>query len=485
MGREKFKTILLSVLVMISLVLTHKIWFGSPMVFLQSEARSEKEDQLLIGELREGLIAPNRIVLGFGGDRLGGGLSNNDYSILTGAEMRVAWQEAKGLLLDFFIMEPTVTPIEYSEYIQNFQNQFMELEFGEQIPSVLVSGVFGEYNGVIVNNIREIKKILIPVYNKGSIFIIGKDKNVFHVKLENYSDTRLKTYLDAYAEKPYVKYHSLFMNAANNPTLMPLVFQQEIPNYFVASEINVQLEQQVIDRSKTFFNENFDFVKTIKETSGAVVYLYGYGEKSVRINSKGRLEYNQEIKSISSTNALEAFDLAVEFVQQHGGFPEGSYLKEVSVDNDKQKSYYFGFGYDMGSYPIISLGNNMKHPIEVEVVGNQIKTYRRFVRQRMDLTALPSGEAVITPRNIIEMNLDMIKENYLQDQPERETELEVIEILENVGSSQLVYFDPSERILMEQLYPSWRLEIKNRIYYFDTFTGELLYMQSRRVDGGV
>lgn len=474
MSREKIKSLILLVLVILSFMLTQRIWFDSSLSILQSEASNEKERQHHIKSVRNDLISPQQIILAFGGDSFGSGSRNNDYTVLNDQEMKVAWQEAKNLLLDFFTGESDIKISTYEKYLQNSQGaKFVELEFGDNIPSVLVSTVFDAYDSNIVRNIREIKKILIPARNKGTIFILGKDDHVYEVTLPDYENKNLEAFIDEYNnEKSFVRYYTLFSNSVNNLTPMPLNYNRSIPQYFVESEIDVKNEQAIIERTKKFFNGNLDFVKTIRETSGAVVYLYGYGERSVRINSRGRLEYNAEVGSVSSNNVLESLDVAVNFVLDQGGFPEGAYLKEI---RQLDKSYYFGFGYDLEGYPLVFTGNNMKHPIEVEVYGNSVKSYRRFVRKKMSLAPVYASEGILIPPRIIERNIDLFKEHYLQDHPKEANLIEDNEILEKIEALRLVYFDKTEEVKIQSLIPCWTFEINGRVYYFDSYSGKLLH----------
>lgn len=455
-------------------MLTQRIWFDSPITILQSEASNAKEQQYVIESIRSELVSPRRIVLGFGGDKFGGG--NNDYTVLNEKEMKDAWSIAKTLLLDFFRGDPNIQPINNEQYLQNNRAKFIELEFGENIPSVLVSAIFEAYDSKIVKNMKEIKKILIPASNEGIIYIVGKD-NTYEVSLPDYQNSKLQTFIEDYNKGEFVKYHPLLFNVAKNTTLMPVTFNLPIPQVFVESEIDVKAEKELTARAESFF-KNFDFVKTIRETSGAMVYLYGYGEKSVRISSRGRLEYNEEINNVTSGNVIESLDAAIQFTLEQGGFPEGMTLNEIRPLTNI-KGYYFGFGYEIEGYPLVSTGNNMKHPLEIEVSGNKVKTYRRFIRKKMSLTPMSGKEPILSPPYIIESNIELLKQDYLKDLSDQEKEIEDLDVLENINNVQLVYFDSNEVSKIEMLVPSWRIQVNNRVYYFDSYSGKELIPSSR------
>ncbi|SDL13962.1 two-component system activity regulator YycH [Natronincola ferrireducens] len=463
MNREKTKTLILAMLVIMSIIFTQKIWFYSPINLLQSKDSFKQKQLTEIIEIRNQIVAPQRAVISFG----------NSYYTVVYSDIDKVWRKTKGILDHYFSRESEVQPTTHEKYKEISRLKSIELEFGENIPSALIASVFDTMDNKIVSNIKEINKILIPTLNRGVIYIVGEEENIYEVRLEGYQeDKQLLTFVDQIQGSHYIKYYPLFIDVENY-TVMPLSYQELTPQVFVKSEIDVNNEQAVMETAKTFFDENLDFVKTIRETSGAIVFMYGYGEKGVRINNRGRLEYSEDIGSIASTNVVAALDAAIDFVLKHGGFPEGTYLKEIRAQN---KGYYFGFGYRIEGLPIVLNTSNMTHPIEIEVYGNKVKSYRTLIRAKMEFPNAFINNSMLLPQKIIEDNISLLKSDYLLDTKEKEIkEEEVLSYIErNITRAEIVYYDTLKDTEKHLILPAWKIKINKRIYYFNGYDGKLL-----------
>lgn len=479
MNRERLKTLTLSILVIMSIILIQQLWFPSFVRTLRVGAKIDRNSHTVVTEERKNVIAPKVIIASFGvGDK-----KKNYYTVLS-SNMDFVWDQSKSILKDYFLEDPEITPVEYDVYIQANTLKSIELEFGDNIPAILISSIFDSLNNKIIGNIKEIKKVLIPAFNQGVIYIMGSSKDdIYEVKLYNYKkDTALISFIDELGNTECIKYHpisSLFDELDENYTVVPINYALTTKQIFVESEIDIKDETMLIERSKSFFNENFDFVKTIKETSGAIVYIYGYGEKSVRINNEGVLEYNEEIANMSSTNILTSLDAAIDFICKNGGFPEGAYLKHIqTITNGKNKGYRFLFGYRIGGLPVEFNRNKIEYPIEIEVFGNKIKIYRNLVRKAMNMQGVNPEQKILYFPSIIEKNIKHLKLQYFdgenQSGEKMDDEEKILQILKNIEEVRLVYFDTVEKQRVQLLRPSWMIKIKNDIYYFDGYTGELI-----------
>lgn len=478
MNRERLKTLILSVLVIMSIVLIQQLWFPSPVNMLRMGIRTDKDSHMTIMERRKDVISPKTIVVSFGaGDR-----KKNYYTILS-HDIDFVWGKSKNILKNYFLGDPEIAPVEYDTYAQASTLKSVELEFGDNIPAVLISSIFDSSDNKIIKNIKEIKKVLIPVFDQGIIYITGEKDDIYEVKLySNEKNMDLIGFIDELENTEFIKYHpisSLFDELDNSHTIVPINYILDIEQIFAESEIDIKNETVLRERAKSFFSENFDFVKTIKETSGAVVYIYGYGEKRVRINNRGFLEYREEIGNISSTSILTSLDAAIGFIYENGGFPEGTYLERIqATTNGQNKGYRFSFGYHMSGFPLEFDRNKIEYPLEIEVYGNKVKTYHNLVRRAMNMQGVNSEQKILYFPNIIEKNIGYLESQYSDDknQPmEKMSEEEkIVQVLGDIEKVELVYFDTVERQRIQLLKPSWMVKIKNRIYYFDSYTGELI-----------
>ncbi len=434
MSREKIKTFILTILVVMTVLLTQKVWFQSPFQSISSDVIGLDSNALDLEQARNSFVSPIRVLMGFGGGRS----LNRFYSVLSFNDIKSAWLLSKNVLEPFFAGDPYIELVSSDTYYENMANRFIELEFGDNISSVLVSSVFNKSDSKIIRNIREIKKIMIPANNTGIIYIIGKDSNCFRIVLDNYSNEELISYINAYEAGDFVKYNAVFYYVGNYHVVMPLSINIPMSQIYVESEIDITNDAQLAEKSRSFFR-NIDFIKTIKETTGTVVYLYGYGEKSLRINNRGRLEYREEFDPVPSTNVKKALDTALIYMHQQGDMADNLFLREIKeIEYKGRKGFSFGFGYHLEGYPVYFNSSGMSNAIEIEVVGNQIRGYRTFLREKMNIPAVTKLEPIILPHNLIEM----IIENYLAESDglvDRESVR--TDVLKSISEVQLVYFD--------------------------------------------
>lgn len=466
MNRERVKTIILSILVATSVLLTNQIWKFSPIGVMRSDAANNKNQQAVI-EAKSQVISPRQVTVGYGAS-----FPRHSGTVLNYDDMKEAWELSKLILAPFFIENSDIKQITNEIYIENYLRQYIELEFGENLSSVLVSSIFNkEIDNKLVGSIREIKKVLIPASYKGTIYIIGKDSNTFQLTLENYENSFFIDYIIDIRSKGYSEYRPLFHLYGNYTTLLPNSFTTPIPQLFIESVIDIENQSSLTNKAKTFF-DNFDYVKTIKETSGALVYLYGYGEKSLRVNPSGRLIYTEDVGNSSSTDVISALDEALEFIERHGGLPANSYL--AAVENvGFNKGYYFGFSYFVDGYPIAFHSNNINYPVEIEVYGDKIKSYKSFTRKKMTLPSIPKQENIESPFKVIENNINLLNGEYMRLNNLQELESKS-EILTHIDAVEMVYFDTMQEKRRQILLPAWKIKIQDRVYYFDSYKGELL-----------
>lgn len=480
MNREGWKTLILWILVCMSILLIQQLWFPSPTENLSIAKvfnKNTNRKTLLDYQERGDIIFPENITVSFGsGDR-----RKNHYTIIS-ENLDIVWGQSRNILKEYFLGEPEIKQIDYETYIEGNILKSIELEFGENIPTILVSSIFNSLENKIVRNIKEIKRILIPAFNRGTIYAMDNDTNAYEIRLKNFEDNRsLVEFIDKLEGEKYIKYHpifSLFDELEGNYTPMPINYSLSNEQVYVENEIDIQDEAILIGQSKAFFNENFDFVKTVRETNGGIVYIYGYGEKSVRINKEGILEYNEEIGNISSVDVVSSLDAAINFISRTSGFPQGVYLNNIEkITSGKNKGYKFSFGYRIEGLPVELNHIKMVDPIEIEVYGDRIKRYRRLVREPIHiLQGEDMEQTILYFPNIIEENINYLKAQYFEeDQVEEELDDErTLDILKNIKEVKMVYIDSAEEGQQQIMIPSWKIKIKEDNYYFNIHTGRLI-----------
>jgi hypothetical protein len=495
MNKEKLKSLLLTVLVVTSIVLTQRVWFNSPLQIISSEASylGEKEAELL--QARNQVVRPERIIAGFGG-----GPENSHFSILTPPDLERFWLELQVILKDHFLSDSTVRNLSMEEYQRIRAGRSIEMHFAKGFPTALLSTLFDQQENRIAAALSEIGSILIPARYQGSIYINDESGAFYEFNLSRQELSHgldPGELLDSIPANSYVKYYPLF-SYAGNETLLPLTHQINKPLLFVESEVDASSNEQMNQWAGQFFNENFDFVKTIQETSGTRIYMYGYGQQEVRINNRGRLEYSAETGSQTTSSVVKALDTALLFLADNDGLNSDLVLREVRLlEQDNLRGYQFGFGYNLRDVPV-ALARSQQ-PLEIEVFGNNVRSYRAFIRRPMSLPEVLPESGIISPHRLIEDNFNQLLQELAEERTQTTTvpvsvepaadieeantsEVQEPESPETAGEDllraireiELIYLDREETHRRQLMIPVWRITIDQRIYDFDAHEGTRL-----------
>lgn len=502
MSKEKLKSLLLVVLIATSVVLTQRVWFSSPLQMISSEASYlyEKEDQLHM--VREQLIRPEKIIIGFGG-----GAENSHYSLLSPSDLDRFWQGMKAMLTDYFVSEPTMQVISSEEYETLRTSRHVEMHFGKGFPTAFLSVLFDQQENSLASATNEIKSILVPARHQGNLYLVGDQGQVFEFQLQpedQLHQVDVAQLVDSIPVNSYVKYYPLF-SYAGNQTLLPLTYQTNKPKVFTESEIDASSNDHMNRWAGRFFNENFDFVKTIQETGGTRIYMYGYGQQEVRINNRGLLEYTAETGRQSSSSVSRALDTALMFMAVHYGTSDVLVLREVElIEENGLRGYRFGFGYHLRDLPVVPV--QLRQPLEIEVFGDGVRSFSALLRRPMSLPEVMPEAGILSPHRIIEDNFNMLLEELAQhagleiasiSTPDEldtasENSTEEVTLTEEgnvTGHSQvltgedllgairhveLVYLDREETHRRQLMLPVWRIIIDQLVYDFDAHEGNRL-----------
>ncbi len=493
MSKEKLKSLLLVILIATSVVLTQRVWFSSPLQMTSSEASYlyEKEDQLLA--TREQVIRPEKMVVGFGG-----GAENSHYTFLAPSDLDRFWQEMKMILRDHFVSMPVVQTITREEYEDLRTNRHVEMHFGKGFPTAFLSVLFDQQENSLASVTNEIQSILVPVRYQGNLYLVGDEDQVYEFQLQPQDQLHqvdVAELVDSIPVNSYVKYYPLF-SYAGNQTLLPLTYQNNKPRIFTESEIDASSNDHMNRWAGRFFNENFDFVKTIQETGGTRIYMYGYGQQEVRINNRGLLEYSAATGNQSSSSVSRALDTALMFKADHYGPSDGLVLREVELLEEGQlRGYRFGFGYHLRDLPVVPA--QLSQPVEIEVFGESVRSFSVLLRRPMSLPEVMPEAGILSPHRIIEEDFNQLLEEFADRQgleaPEMPLQGEEEADIENNADNQpdpgegslvtgedllgairyveLVYLDRQETHRRELMVPVWRIVIDQVAYDFDAHEG--------------
>ncbi len=161
---------------------------------------------------------------------------------------------------------------------------------------------------------------------------------------------------------------------------------------------------EIPDSIAKFFNYDKNSLSIIKNMDGT--YLYTDRENQVvKLYTDGTLEYvNYELQASDNKilNVRDVIDISTEFVSNHLGFPDNCYISDI-VKSMRGDKYIIRYRYSYEGLPVLMSSGTNSDAIEVEVVGDRVRRYKRQVRQ---LDNTQQYRQVMDFRDILDILLD-------------------------------------------------------------------------------
>jgi len=178
-------------------------------------------------------------------------------------------------------------------------------------------------------------------------------------------------FLNEFNNKSYEFYGDYAMAPVSVVTMPALAVKGEV-------EIADNIDPEIIK----FFNDDSSTISSTKDKDGKITYTDRV-EETVTIDAQGALEYykyNVTAGDTKYTELEEAIDIATQYVNQHIGFTYDFYLSGVeSRIQGGRTSYIISYDYKYNGIPIITELDTGRSAIEVEILGQEVKRYKRNV----------------------------------------------------------------------------------------------------------
>lgn len=485
MRREKFKSAVLAVLFITCVVFTQRLWFHLPiggMVSLANHADSEKIDIDVTD-----ILSPQSFSISFGGgDHTL--FYSEPYEVWNISNQEVwIWKTVKPVLKDFLKNDYIIEEITIEEWKKIKKFKSIRMEFACEIPGGSLIRAFSGDDSHRSEMQNLFDTILIPGTDKEkSNIYFGNDDEDRYFKLTGMTiDDGIRHLIENIEKnvetRNYMYYRSLEDTSdVDNDVLVPVFDEIFIPSYNAINQIDVFDGATVESNANQFFGKNFDFVKEITEIDGTHIYMYGYGEKVLKISKSGTLEYTEKLDKENTAvdlDFLESLEYAVKFVNEKIKWPvniENAYLSSYEVvEEDNQKGYIFSFNYRLHGLPIYIPDFGEDRGIEVKVIGKQVTSYKRRVKlvsqsgKQLD-NERDSQKNILNIFEVLKRNNDIIKNNYKREELNEDEvkDIKIEEIIDDIG---LVYYADRDNVLK----PVWEIAIGNIVYYFDIYTGSM------------
>jgi len=475
MGREKMKTVFLAMLFVLSVFLTHKLWIIIP----SGEMFSPKVDEAVEEELNiyAEILSPQSYIYNFGGG----------YHTIFFTDPNRTWIEIADMVDAFIEEDFTYETLEKEQWQEANEYKSVKLQFSFPIPLELFYSDYKEFK--LGEEMDAMDSLLIPATERNVLYVADKSKGIY-LKLKGknrYGD--IASNIDRVQSIPHTEYFKTEdILGIDADILLPINFEEEIPAVDMTAEIEVSDKTQVTAMAGRIFGENFDFIKKIEENDGSVMYISNYGEKVLRIQSDGLLEYTEKLEKQTQAavpDRLESLNSAVYFVKNNGGWPAGAYLSDsISIEKAGMKGYKFLFDYKISGYPVLEEAGQGAGSIVVDVYGNSITYYKRKVfREKMNIGQgqASSSRAVLLPQKVIDRNFREIAAAYIVDKDLNINEISIdrllFDILSSIKNIQMAYY-LEEKADGALLIPVWKIDLQSRIYYFNAGNGDIIYRGS-------
>jgi hypothetical protein len=241
---------------------------------------------------------------------------------------------------------------------------------------------------------------------------------------------------------------------------------------FVQSELDVMDTKAIDGIAKDFFKNNYEYVRKSVEISGNLIYIYRT-EQVIKINEEGLLEFlNSNVEPDNNSDIYKSLISAIVFTKNFLGFPEDGYVSNIeSVQINGNYGYEFTFSYKILKTPILFSKVRANSALEIQVLGNEVVSYKRFIRNIDEEKMNRMSEIEILPAaEVIEQNLLTNQENA------EDAELKPFrtEMIKNINNVYLGYFDISRTSRDQVLRVVWVVEINDNTYVFNAITGALI-----------
>lgn len=380
LNTQRIKSFVLISLVIMSFVLTTRIWFNISIEGLFVMPQNSPLQADLIYD-KENLLKPSKMVIHTGQNHtllFNNTRDKNYYSfILNGS---------KDTIRDWLINYEsyTLSTLPKVELQEIRKERAVELIFEYHIELENIRSLLNIEKDPW-NDITNISSIIVsPFENK--IYVIDENKENIY-QFSSMQKPSILTGVITEIEKRN-DFSDVFLNDYNKENLelyndfaIVPVSIATMPTLKVKNEI--KFENKLDLEVARFFDEDSTNISSIKDKDGKIAFM-DREEETVTIDAEGALEYYKYNISPNNTKyigVMEATEIATQYVNDHLEFTYDFYLSKVeSRIQGGRTSYIISFDYKYDGIPIITELDTGSSAIEVEILGKEVKRYKRNVR---------------------------------------------------------------------------------------------------------
>ncbi|MDR2295745.1 MAG: hypothetical protein LBD95_03010 [Clostridiales Family XIII bacterium] len=376
---ERFKNILLVVLVLSTILLLYFLWNDDAGVAFRVPSADVEAIPV------RAVLYPERIVVNFGAENYT--VPEDAATLWYGAEGSDAPAFMRGLASFLASDNIAVGAISEADFLDVMRARSIRADFSFAIPMAEFCTEFDLPRPAPLNVIEAFSCAAYSEASPESLFLCDASSDRYH-RLAVEGEAGFKELIASIEALGNASYYPLkTFSGVENDTMLPLDLSAdksptELPYARGIDPSDESDGERMSEMTRAFFGKRFDFTRKITEGDGTVVYMYGYGEKVLVINRDGSFEYSAtESERSGAASFFDALTTALAFAASHSepdardATPKRIYLKDAqSAFADGERTYRFSFGLEIDGHTVYYAESE---PLIVEVTGLRVRYYKR------------------------------------------------------------------------------------------------------------
>lgn len=260
-----------------------------------------------------------------------------------------------------------------------------------------------------ISGIGNIHEILIPLVDDKSIYFLNNKQKVYKLGLDKVKHIDL---VDKLERKEYTEYFTVDrLFTINNNTLIPIKLDGiSYDNISSKNIIDVKDDKLVQKIGENILGNKYDFTNRIVEKNGNNTFIYGYGEKTLRIYNDGYIEFLNEDIEDKNISLDQSLNISLDFLaNQNINIDNLSLYSVRQTPINNINSYEFNFYYKVNNLKLKI--DNVFDPIQIKIVGEDVYSYKGALKEIDRVEDDNKDKNIIPPDQILNMNFSLLKQD--------------------------------------------------------------------------
>lgn len=271
---------------------------------------------------------------------------------------------------------------------------------------------------------------------------------------------------------------AVFNNVLVPQFSLPVILPISISRSEAQESIDAQREM-----AKRVFGNPLNFVQEAVDVNESKVFLYGYGDKALRISKDGIIEYSERFNDQLKKNfgLSDSLTIAIDMLEKLGGDIDSLVISDIEgIVHEDVKGFRFSFEYTLNNYLILS--TDQVEGAVVEVYGGRVKSLYSNLYQYdtfHSLTNEQTQKLEMDDAQFFNMlsqleNFNTIAEDYYNDHPELVPSASAVEraqpVLNAIRDVYVGFYIADD----QRMEPAVVLNLGKRTYYIDFYSYKMI-----------